>query len=117
MISPATHSNPDDHPIERASTTEGLPVSPSLGPALELANVPSRTATVDRRTIFVCLLILSLALLVLQGVFLFSHTNRQSMMIAPFLLLFSSVVFGLLSALRHLAFRLVTLPWAPADCA
>jgi H+/Cl- antiporter ClcA len=42
------------HEVERASTTEGLPVSPSLGPTLDDANVPSRTALVDRRTVFVC---------------------------------------------------------------
>jgi CIC family chloride channel protein len=50
-----------DHAVERASTTEGLPVSPSLGPVLEAANVPGRTATVDRRTVFVCLLSIILA--------------------------------------------------------
>src|SRR3954466_7519918 len=50
-----------DHVVERASTTEGLPVSPSLGPVLEAANVPGRTATVDRRTVFVCLLSIILA--------------------------------------------------------
>jgi hypothetical protein len=59
--------------------------------------------------IFVCLLILSLALLILQGVLLFSHTNAQVMVVAPFLLLFSSIAFGLLIALRYLAVRLVTL--------
>jgi hypothetical protein len=58
---------------------------------------------------FVCLLILSFALLILQGIYLFSQTNPQSMMVAPFLLLFSSVAFGLLIALRHFAFRLTKL--------
>ena len=59
--------------------------------------------------IFLCLLILSIALLALQGVFLFSNTNPQSMLVAPFLLIFSSVTFGLVVALRHRAFRLVKL--------
>jgi len=33
-----------DHEVERSSTTEGLPVSPSLGPTLENENVPVRAA-------------------------------------------------------------------------
>ena len=40
--------HPDDHPIERASTTDGLPVSLSLGPTLEAAAVPSQPTVVDR---------------------------------------------------------------------
>jgi len=59
--------------------------------------------------IFVCLLVLSLALLILQGIVLFSGTDSQSMMVAPFLLIVSSVAFGLLIALRHGALRLVKL--------
>lgn len=59
--------------------------------------------------IFLCLLILSIALLALQAVALFSDTNPQSMLVAPFLLVFSSVTFGLIIALRHRAFRLVRL--------
>jgi hypothetical protein len=59
--------------------------------------------------IFLCLLNLSIALLMLQAVFLFSQTNPQSMLVAPFLLIFSSVTFGFFIALRHRAFRLVKL--------
>jgi hypothetical protein len=59
--------------------------------------------------IFVCLLTLSFTLLILQGVFLFSHTNAPSMVIAPYMLLFSIIAFGLLIALRHLAVRLAML--------
>jgi H+/Cl- antiporter ClcA/CBS domain-containing protein len=43
-----------DHEVERSSTTEGLPVSPALGPTLENENVPVRAALVDARTVFVC---------------------------------------------------------------
>lgn len=43
-----------DHEVERSSTTEGLPVSPSLGPTLENENVPVRAALVDARTVLVC---------------------------------------------------------------
>ena len=50
------------HDVERASTTEGLPVSPSLGPALEAADVPVQTGLVDRRTVFLCLLSVGVAI-------------------------------------------------------
>ena len=50
-----------DHEVERASTTEGLPVSPSMGPALEAADVPMRSGLVDRRTVYICLLCIVLA--------------------------------------------------------
>ncbi|HZO47836.1 MAG TPA: hypothetical protein VFB68_18195 [Xanthobacteraceae bacterium] len=59
--------------------------------------------------IFVCLLVLSLTLLILQGVLLFSDTAARTMVIAPFLLLFSIITFGLAIALRYRALRLVTL--------
>jgi H+/Cl- antiporter ClcA len=39
--------------LERASTTEGLPVAVSMGPALEAASVPPRSSLVDRRVIFI----------------------------------------------------------------
>src|SRR6476619_5905392 len=51
-----------DHEVERASTTEGLPVSPSLGPALEAADVPMRTGLVDRRTVLLCVISVTVAL-------------------------------------------------------
>jgi CIC family chloride channel protein len=50
-----------EHEIERASTTEGLPVAPSLGPSLQIANVPSRTALADRRTVLISLISVGLA--------------------------------------------------------
>ncbi len=49
-------------PVERASTTDALPVSPSLGPALSAAQVPQHVSAVDRRTIYICFLSILLAL-------------------------------------------------------
>lgn len=50
-----------DHEVERASTTEGLPVAPSMGPALEAAAVPARSTVVDRRVVVICGLCIALA--------------------------------------------------------
>lgn len=45
--------------VERASTTqEGVPVSPSLGPTLDAAQVPARATPVDPRVIYISLLAL-----------------------------------------------------------
>jgi len=43
-----------NHEVERASTTEGLPVSPSLGPALEAADIPAQSTLVDKRVLIIC---------------------------------------------------------------
>src|SRR5882724_7506199 len=43
-----------NHEVERASTTEGLPVSPSLAPALEAADIPSQSTLVDKRVMVIC---------------------------------------------------------------
>src|SRR3954464_11629061 len=43
-----------DHQVERASTTEGLPVSPSLGPALEAADIPAQSTLVNKRVLVIC---------------------------------------------------------------
>jgi H+/Cl- antiporter ClcA len=43
-----------NHQVERASTTEGLPVSPSMGPALEAADIPAHSALVDKRVLVIC---------------------------------------------------------------
>src|SRR5690349_19417541 len=52
-----------DHEIERASTTAGLPVSPSMGPALESADVPAPSGlVVDSRTVLLCLISVTVAL-------------------------------------------------------
>ena len=43
--------------LEKSSTTrKGLPVSPSLGPTLEAAQVPARARMVDKRVIYLSLL-------------------------------------------------------------
>ena len=48
-------ANPD-HPVQRASTTEALPLSPSMGPALQAAEIPFRSSLVNRRVLYVSLL-------------------------------------------------------------
>ncbi len=58
-------------------------------------------------SIFLCLMNLSTATLVLQAMFMFAHTSAQNLVVPPFLLLFSCVVFGILIALRWSAFRLI----------
>src|SRR5438105_15966223 len=40
-----------DHEASRSSTTDGLPLAPSLGPALESAHVEPHSTGVDRRTV------------------------------------------------------------------
>ena len=50
-----------EHQVERASTTEGLPVAVSMGPALEAAAVPQQASLVDRRVVFVSVLAILVA--------------------------------------------------------
>ena len=57
--------------------------------------------------IFLCLMNLSFAVLALQAIFLFSRHTAQTMLIAPFLLLFSSLLLSLVVASRWKAARLV----------
>jgi len=47
--------------VENASTTNGLPVAPSLGPALALTHAPARSTLVDGRVAYICLLSVILA--------------------------------------------------------
>ncbi len=42
-----------EHEIARASTTEGLPVAPTLGPTLAAESVPYRSVLVDRRVVMI----------------------------------------------------------------
>jgi chloride channel protein, CIC family len=42
-----------DHEIRGSSTTEGLPVAPSMGPALESVNAPFEQAPVNRRVVVI----------------------------------------------------------------
>src|SRR2546423_11334257 len=51
------------HPVEQASTTAGgLPVSPSMGPTLEEAAVPTERLLVDGRLVMICMMSIILAL-------------------------------------------------------
>jgi CIC family chloride channel protein len=49
--------------VERASTTDGLPVSMSLGPVLDQARVPVRTPLVDRRVVVIACLAIALGII------------------------------------------------------
>ena len=50
-----------DHPVQEASTTEALPMSPSLGPALRGAGVPFHRSLVDGRVLYISMLSVFLA--------------------------------------------------------
>ena len=50
------------HPIEEASTTEGLPVAPSMGPALASVQAPHETVSVGPRVILVSAVAICIAL-------------------------------------------------------
>src|SRR5688500_13015594 len=50
-----------EHEIERASTTEGLPVSPSMGPTLERAAAPVQPSLVDGRVVLICAVAIAIA--------------------------------------------------------
>ena len=50
-----------DHVVESASTTGGLPVAPTLGPTLMSARVPFRSALVDGRVVWMCVLAIGIA--------------------------------------------------------
>jgi chloride channel protein, CIC family len=50
------------HHVEKASTTPGLPISPSMGPALERADIPPEPLLVDRRVVLISFLSILLAL-------------------------------------------------------
>jgi len=64
-----------EHQISKASTTLGLPISPSLAPSLEQTSIPKHyAALVDRRTLFiVCLSVCIAALMapIAKGLVLF----------------------------------------------
>jgi H+/Cl- antiporter ClcA len=51
-----------EHPVEQGSTTEGLPVSPSLGPTLAAAQLPISASLVDRRVVYISVLSILLGL-------------------------------------------------------
>src|SRR5262245_15845235 len=60
--SPAAGPAVPEHDASRSSTTEGLPVAPSLGPALAALRVPRAASRVDRRVVWLCGLSVALAL-------------------------------------------------------
>lgn len=55
-------ANPFHKDVERASTTDGLPVAPSLEPALQAAQVPSESTPMTGRVLWICTLSLGLAI-------------------------------------------------------
>jgi H+/Cl- antiporter ClcA/CBS domain-containing protein len=57
-VNMASHASA--RPVESASTTDGLPVAPSLGPALRSAHVPVRSTLADSRLVLLSLLALVL---------------------------------------------------------
>src|SRR3954471_3161671 len=52
----------DNPTVESAATTEGLPVSPSLGPALEQTAVPGQASLVDGRVVLISVVSIVLAI-------------------------------------------------------
>lgn len=50
------------HQVEDASTTEGLPIAPSLGPTLARSDIATRAALVQRRDLLIAALATALAL-------------------------------------------------------
>jgi hypothetical protein len=48
--------------VESAATTEGLPVSPSMGPALEQSDMPAQAALVGGRVVLISLISIVLAI-------------------------------------------------------
>jgi CIC family chloride channel protein len=58
-----SHMNEAPHePFESAATSEGVPIAPSMGPAVERARVPVERALIDRRVVLICALAIGLAL-------------------------------------------------------
>jgi H+/Cl- antiporter ClcA/predicted transcriptional regulator len=58
------------HDLENASTTEGIPVSMSIGPTLEKSRLPKESSLIDQRVILICALSIVLAVcaaLIAQG--------------------------------------------------
>jgi CIC family chloride channel protein len=51
-----------DHDVERSSTTEGLPIAPSLGPALDAAQISTHATLIDGRALVISGLALGLGL-------------------------------------------------------
>ena len=56
------NESPLTHHVERSSTTEGLPVAPSMGPAMEAVAVSSQAALMDARAVLICAICIVLAI-------------------------------------------------------
>jgi hypothetical protein len=54
-------SDPYDH-LERAATSEGVPIAPAMGAAIEGARLPVERSLIDRRTLLVCAMAIVLAI-------------------------------------------------------
>jgi len=50
-----------EHRVERAATTDGLPVAPSMGPTIEAAELSAERSLFDVRAILLCLICILLA--------------------------------------------------------
>ncbi|HYK01437.1 MAG TPA: hypothetical protein VE974_06750 [Thermoanaerobaculia bacterium] len=50
-----------EKPLETAATSEGVPVAPGLGAAIEELRLPVERAAIDRRTVRLCALAIALA--------------------------------------------------------
>jgi CIC family chloride channel protein len=60
---PPDAQEPDvpEHDVERSSTTEGLPIAPSLGPALVASDFPTHNTLIDGRAVLISGLAVALA--------------------------------------------------------
>src|SRR3954463_15272551 len=70
MNNKPSSDSPARHHVERSSTTEGLPVAPSMGPSIEAVEMPSQAALVDRRLgliVVLCVALAAVAAVVAQG--------------------------------------------------
>jgi chloride channel protein, CIC family len=115
-----------EHEIENAATTEGLPVSVSLGPTLVQANVPRESSLVDRRVVLICgvsILVAVAAALIAQalmhliwfvtgvafyGRFSFAYTTPPQEHLNPFLIcvpIIGAVIVGFMARYGSKAIR------------
>jgi H+/Cl- antiporter ClcA len=59
---PDDDSDSSRHPVTHAATTNGLPIAPSIGPALDVVAAPAEPALVDGRTAAVCGMAIAIAI-------------------------------------------------------
>ena len=51
-----------DHTVSGSSSTEGLPLAPSMGPALESLLMPQHATGINRRVVWITLLAVAIGL-------------------------------------------------------